>query len=551
MDSGRRAIGPSVSGSERPESSAGAYNEVDPVNGHNSRQWERGFFGQHPVVDIRTWLIVGALSGIAALSAGVIGSTGNALYAIALAGLVVGGYLALQLRLLLWSAILGGLIVAGTIRLYFPALQQAQWLLAPISLILLGHVILVFMSRHNDIDPRPIPSIVWWSLAFILVTIVSSILNHIDSGRLIVGMKGYFQVWGLLFALAMIPWQQRTVDAIPKFLVLAALAQLPFVLHQFLVLVPKRAGMGDGTIAVDIVAGTFGANFEGGGANAILAAFMVTVIAGLIAAAQARIISWVWTIAVSILLFLPLLINMAKVSLLYVLAAFALLFWRDLGHHPARFIGATLALSLIAAILTAGFIMNAPDSSKVHDWRSLVQYTYDYSIAEEEIGGTMTRGAALRYWFEAHSPLATDLTSVLIGHGVGFTRVPDENNPTQMAATMLQDGVPSQVDLRSKPGVTTVSTLLWEIGVIGLVCVFGLFLSTYRAAGRLAADFTEHPERVAALRAAQVGVVIIGITLFHRNLFVFDVIYQTLIVVICGYVAFWDRNTGLQPTRRV
>jgi hypothetical protein len=163
----------------------------------------------------------------------------------------------------------------------------------------------------------------------------------------------------------------------------------------------------------------------------------------------------------------------------------------------------------------------------------------------------MTRGAALRYWFEAHSPLATDLTSVLIGHGVGFTRVPDENNPTQLAATMLQDGVPSQVDLRSKPGVTTVSTLLWEIGVIGLVCVFGLFLSTYRAAGRLAADVTEHPERVAALRAAQVGVAIIGITLFHRNLFVFDVIYQTLIVVICGYVAFWDRNTGLQPTLRV
>lgn len=519
--------------------------------GHNSRRWEQGITGQYSVVDIRTWVIVCLVSGAGALAAGVIGGTGNVLYAFALAGLLVGGYLAFQLRLMLWSALVGGLIIAGTIRLYFPVLQQAQWLLAPISLILLIHVILVLLSRRDDIHSRPIPAIIWWSLAFVFVTIVSNVWNHVDPGRLLVGMKGYFQVWGLLFAIALIPWQQRTIDAVPRFLVFLALVQLPFVLHQFLVLVPLRSGVKDGIISVDIVAGTFGANFEGGGANAILAAFMVTVAVGLIAAAQARILRWSWTIALSILLFLPLLINMAKVSLFYVLAAFAVLFWRDLGRHPARFLGGAVAVGLIAAILMAGFVMNAPDSSNVHDVRSLVQFTYEYSIADDEVGEIMTRGAAMRYWVEAHSPFSTDLTSVLIGHGVGFTRVPDETHPAQFAATMLHEGVPLQVDLRSRPGVTTVATILWETGLIGLVCVFGLFFSTYRAAGRVATRFPEHPERVAALRAAQAGVIIMAITLFHRNLFVFDVIYQTLIFTICGYVGFWDRNSNRQPSELV
>lgn len=515
--------------------------------GRKSRRWEQGFLGQYPAVDIRTWVIVWILSGAGALSAGVIGSTGSALYAVALAGLVIGAYLALQLRLLIWSAIVGGLIIAGTIQLYLPALQQAQWLLAPISLVLLGHVALVSISRRDHVGERPIPAIIWWSLAFVLVTIVSNVWNNVDTDRLLVGMKGYFQVWGLLFAFVLIPWSHRTIDAVPRFLVILALVQLPFVLHQYLVLVPKRSGMGDGIIAIDIVAGTFGATFEGGGANAMLAGFMVMVSVGLIAAAQLRILRWSWTIVLTALLFVPLLINMAKVSIFYILAAFAVLFWRDLWRHPARFFGGTFAMVFIAAILMAAFVMNAPDSSKVYDWRSLVQFTYDHNIAEDEIGGTMTRASSLRFWVEAHSPLATDFTRVIIGHGVGFTRVPDENNPTQLVATMLQDGVPSQIDLRSKPGVTTVATILWETGVIGLVCVLGLFLSTYRAAGRLTTRFPEYPERVAALRAAQAGVIILAITLFHKNLFVFDVIYQTLVVTICGYVGFWDRN-ALYPS---
>ena len=89
--------------------------------------------------------------------------------------------------------------------------------------------------------------------------------------------------------------------------------QLPFVAHEYLVLVPKRVGLGGGIVPVDIVAGTFGAILEAGGANAVLAAYQVIVVACLLALWKNGALSGFKAAVLSLMLLSPMVVNQAKI----------------------------------------------------------------------------------------------------------------------------------------------------------------------------------------------------------------------------------------------
>jgi hypothetical protein len=372
-----------------------------------------------------------------------------------------------------------------------------------------------------------------------------SLLDNLDPNRFIVGIKGYFQVWALLFAITFIPWRQSTVDAIPRVLLIIALIQIPFVLHQLLVLVPSRSGVGDGIVAVDVIAGTFGASLEGGGANATLAAFLVMALAGSVSAVQYRAMPAWWLLVLVPMLMFPMLVNMAKVSVLYIVAAFGVLFYRDMLAHPMRFLAAIAGIAALGAVLMTAFTLSAPENAGVEDWQSLIEYTYQSNIEEEQVAGQLTRASTLDYWIEKHWP--ADIMGMLIGHGVGVTRVADAADPFESTVSVSQGGAPLIIDLTLKPGTTSIAAILWEGGVIALTLIAGLLVATYRSAGRSALFYKDVPERAATLRAVQACVAVLFISLFHKNMFVFDVIYQTLLVVIIGYTAYWDRTRHERP----
>ncbi len=490
------------------------------------------------------WILtVTAVAG--AVITGVLASQGELLYAAAFIGLAAGTWALRKPTILLWVSIVGALVVVGAIRLYLPAIQQVRWLLTPISLVLLAHLVLFWLDRANRNAIARVPVVIWWASAFLVLMLSVSLLDNLEVNRFIVGVKGYFQVWGLLFAITFIPWRQSTVDAIPRVLLIIALIQIPFVLHQLLVLVPSRSGVGDGIVAVDVIAGTFGASLEGGGANATLAAFLVMALAGSVSAVQYRIMPAWWLLVLVPMLMFPMLVNMAKVSVLYIFAAFGVLFYRDMLAHPMRFLAAIAGIAALGAALMTAFTLSAPENAGVEDWQSLIEYTYQSNIEEEEVAGQLTRASTLGYWAEEHWP--ADIMGMLIGHGVGITRVPDATDPFASTVSVSQGGIPLMVDLTLKPGTTSIAAILWEGGVIALILIVGLLVSGYRSAGRSALFYRDIPERAAALRAAQACVVVLFITLFHKNMFVFDVIYQTLLVVIVGYTAYWDRARSGRP----
>ena len=119
-------------------------------------------------------------------------------------------------------------------------------------------------------------------------------------------------------------------------LLLIALLQLPFAAHQYLCLVPKRIGLGEGIVPADVVAGTFGATLLGGGANAVLAAFLVIVVGLLLALWKNGVLSAADGQLLSLLLLTPLLVNQAKVAVLYLPLMFVVIFYRDIVRRPGK-----------------------------------------------------------------------------------------------------------------------------------------------------------------------------------------------------------------------
>ena len=463
-----------------------------------------------------------------AIVTGIVASTGNLI----LAGLFIAGITGVIISfsrvVLLWVVILIGLVAAGLTQLYVPQIQLVRWLVIPAGLALIVHALFEKLSISSRDDY--FPGILWWALAFITINIVSILLNYSRADVALFGLKGYFQIWSVLFALALIDWPERVMQYLPKIFFGVALLQMPFVLHQYFFLVPNRVGLGDGVVPVDIVAGTFGASAEGGGANAALATFLFITLAGLVSLLRENVISFTKCLAYSIPLMIPVLLNEAKVSVLYMLTAFIVLFRNDIFLTPIKFLGASLLSIVVLGILMTAYTLHAPANKDVDNWLDLLQYTYAYNIQNEETWNReLTRSGAYKYWFSEHG--IRNLPQTLLGHGAGVTRSLDTSAvESEVRVDEVELGI----------GITTVTAVLWESGIIGIICLFGLMLSSFMTAGRLANNCQSKYSK-AIFRGAQASIAVIFISLWHKNFFVFHISYQTFFVILFGFLAYWDR----------
>lgn len=500
------------------------------------RTMDFGIANRRVIDGLQLKVIMVLAVSLTGLAAGLIASAGD----LRLSGLLVAGMagiaVALLPRALLWITLIGGIVVAGAVKLYYPPLQGVRWLLPVVAWLLAAHAAmhLVRLRVHQPFARRqPVPAFIWWATAFVVSMLISGLLYWPGTETFLRGAKGYFQMWGLLFALAFYPWPPHILRRLPMFVVAVALLQVPFAIQQYLVLVPQREGLGEGVVAVDIVAGTFGGEKLGGGANAVLSTFLMITFIGLLSAWRQKVLPLAYALILGLPLFIPVTLNVSKISLVYAFVAFVVLFGRDIIHKPTRFlVTGTLFAGLIAVLATA-YTALAP--TELGGWKDLVEYTYEENVAEDYTNtGALTRGGSLNYWLETR--LTQPVSATLFGVGPGATRSDEEvdgENPV---------GGPVDADL--KVGRLAVTAILWEGGLVALLIVFGMFASAFLAAGRLAGQ-TQDAFRRAMYQGIQAGVAVLFVSLWHKHFFVFHVGYQTMFALVFGYLAYAVRNEPL------
>jgi len=480
------------------------------------------------------WVIL-ALCILLAPIAGLLAVTGSIFLVTVPVLLLLSLVLAFNPWLFTWLIIFSGLVILGVVRLYAPHLQIIRWLIPLLTLGASIAVVVMQAFRPSPAARARLPALFWWMAAFVLVTLFTTLVNWNGFLTAIAGIKDYFQVWGLIAVFALIYYRGDFSRGLTMFLVGIALLQVPFVLQQYFFLVPIRIGFAQLQIVPeDVIAGTFGAELYGGGNNALLAAYLFIAVGILLMLWRQKILSS-WLVLPSVLLLIfPVFLNEAKVAFFYAWVMFIVLYKEDIARRPLRFIAGNIVLFLFLFVFLSFYAELAAESGKAHNLGQYLDFLKEQNLERGYGTLVLNRWTALTFWFQEHFP--QDIWHGFIGHGPGESRE---------GALVLDIG--KTVAARRYPGMgiglTSLSALLWDVGLVGVAMVAAMFVSAYRLAGRLAQAARERPLAVALFKALQAGVVILAISIVHKDFFAFDVAFQSLYVLIMGYLIYSARNS--------
>lgn len=431
---------------------------------------------------------------------------------------------------MIWLILCFGLLVAGVITIWAEgAASKAVWGISAIGFTLMG--LAFFRATTRSGITKGTPAFVWLALAFMLYSVLSAILNWLSVYEVLSGFKRYFQVAGILFALAWLPVGEKDIARWRTFFLVVALVQLPWALYELVKLVPIREGLRyayPGLVPIDVVAGTFGANMTSGGANAEMATFLIVMLLLLLARLRERLLPQGRLIWLAPLILAPLFLGETKVVVVLLPLAFLTLYRRELLARPhvalvGLALGTMLTVSAGYAYLT---MMNRSLDAVVAD-------TLRYNIHEQGYGGyALNRTTVLTFWAKRQD--LHDPGGALFGHGLGSAHDPTAGH---IARRYPGYGI----------GLTAASTLLWEQGILGTALFLTMLALAWRAAGQVCKRATAIWMQADAA-AIQAALPLFAFYLIYRATLLELLSFQIVFYGLLGYLAWLARRVGRQVT---
>jgi hypothetical protein len=278
------------------------------------------------------------------------------------------------------------------------------------------------------------------------------------------------------------------------------------------------------------VAGTFGANLEGGSPNSVMAIFLMIAIAFLFARWKEKLL----TTQTLVLLALPMsavfFLGEIKILVILIPVAFIVLFRHDLTHRPAFFMMMSLAGLLFMGLLGylyATFIIQLPIAE-------IIEGTLAYNVYDKGYGFLyLNRTTVLTFWWQQQS--WQDPAAFLFGHGLGSAFSSSGTLvPGHMALKWPYYGI----------NLTSASSLLWDTGVVGLSLFFLMLWLAWRACRVLQRDSTD-AHVMADTMAIQVAIALFTVFMFYKNSMVNLPAMQIIVSSVLGYLAYLYRRHQL------
>ena len=458
---------------------------------------------------------------------GLLASTANPIFVGVAVALLLGAMLLTKSTWNIWLVLGLGLLVVGVLPIWVEGIaSKAVWGVSALALVLMLRAFAQPLTVPGT--TRHTPAFVWLALAFLLYTVLNTLWQPASAYAGFSGFKRYFQVTGLLFALAWLPVGEREIARWRKFLVVVALFQLPWAVYELVKLVPIREGFRyayPGLVPIDVVAGTFGANMHSGGANAEMATFLIVVLAFMLARLRERSLTLGRLLTLAPFILAPLFIGETKVVVVLLPLMFVTLYRRELLARPHL----ALAGLMLGALLTvaAGFAY-VEITKKPLD--RLVDETLSYNVYEKGYGGyALNRTTALTFWVKQQG--LDDPAGALLGHGLGAA----------------QDATGGEI-ARRYPGygisLTAASTLLWEQGALGMAMFLAMLAFAWRAAGRLRRAEAAPPWARADAAAIQVALPLFVFYLAYRTALLEGLPFQIIFWGLLGYLAWLVSRYG-------
>lgn len=439
----------------------------------------------------RSGLVWAGILCAAAFSGLLIGLGGPKLGAALVLGCLLGASFLIPLPQSFWALVVITFILTGPVQ-YFGGIGRIFWL--P---YLIGAILLLRATASAMFAARGERAGQGWSapheIALILIVVIlfiSTLANWSPVLQVLFSAKEYFFLWGTWFLIVGGVIAVRSIDRIWAWLPWFLLLQLPVVIYQRFFISSTRKGASPW----DAVVGLFGGNPEGGGASGAMA--MITVIAVAMA-----IIHWRrglmsgWKLALTAALGLAtLMLSEVKFAIVLIPIVVALIFGRELLSRPLRSL-AMLSVAVTASLAIGYAYLSQYASSLGVSNHSIERYVETAVRRNSDtdmfdpFSREMGRIAAVKFWWKEQS--LDDPLHIAIGNGIGASRL-----------GLVQGEVAKRYIFVIERSSVTI--LLWEAGILGLLAVIGALSTAVLTAFRLARRTTDAGES-AVLQTMGVG----------------------------------------------
>lgn len=467
-------------------------------------------------------MIVGA--ALMAVLLGLLALTTSPIVVALAAATLVAPMLGFRPRYALWLLLIGGLLIAGVVPIWSDGQAgRAVWGLSAISFFLL--LLLLVQAAVSKEIRRDTPAFVWLLLAFMAYACVVSLVRWDNAYQYLSGFKRYFQALGLMVALAWLGHSDGEMRSLRRFILVVALLQLPWAVYELLRLVPIREGtrhLYPGMIPIDVVAGTFGANMTKGGANGEMAAFLVIVLGFMLSRVRHGVAGASRALWLAPIVALPLFMGETKIVVVLVPLLFVVLYRRTLLRRPMIGFGGLVVVAALTSGLAAAYL-----SISGKDLETQISDTLDYNLRDRGYGSqVLNRTSVLSHWAREQS--LSDPASPIIGNGLG-------------SAHDATGGSQSRRYPGYGIGLTALSMLLWEQGIVGV----SLLLLALGAAWRTAASIARHASEAwvrADADALQAALPLFAAYALYRPAILEGFPFQLVFFGLLGYLGWLYRR---------
>ncbi|MGB7801202.1 capsular biosynthesis protein [Buttiauxella sp.] len=363
------------------------------------------------------------------------------------------------------------LIICGLVQ-YFTGVLAVLWI--PFFLTLLMFVLLVMQTRYEKLhlDKQEIVVLTLY-LIFMVMAGVSTVLQAGVTDA-IVGFKNEIALSLVMFCLLLGFCRESQIYRVTRSLYWVFYAQFPVVLYQLLFVVPQRVVVRGEEDKWDSVVGTFGGDPLGGGNTAAMGLFCLLIMLLKVSEFKHGLTSFK-SMALHVILGFGLcivgevkfviLLSPILLALVWIMPSFV----KGVNKVNIKallliFAGMALLIALAIVILASGYSTafgTDPSQSSLAVFIDSLSYIFDpnYILPSGEIG----RFTTLIFWLKNND--LWGLSGTLFGYGLNATNSGSAVSPGFLNLTynLILDS-------------TSLSMLLWEVGVVGTLLFVGLII---------------------------------------------------------------------------
>ena len=420
-------------------------------------------------------------------------------------------------------------LVVGQL-MYFAGIKSA--LLIPSAIAVILWIVVVGKVRNSVVlNSRKIKiPLTFPIMLFVFFILLSAVANDVSILSIIASYKNILLL-SVYVSIAFCFINIEKTEAIIKWIFIITYIQVPFVLYQHFIIVPRRVATARGSVGEaswDAVVGSFGGDPMGGGASGSMAFTIVSACILAFALWKRRLIPS----STLVVVFITTGICLAFAEVKYVTILFPvgmlILSLPLLIKKPvvALFSMFMISIAMVGLLYLYGTVhYEAAGVAQKDSFEDVLDAAFGYSTDNDLISdtGEMSRTGAFVFWWD--NGFVPDVVHGFIGYGPGASR-----SQSTFAVGEIASKYPFTID--RSVGVV----LLWDVGLLGFFAFISIMISSVILAYKTS-RYSLNPSRKAILEASS-AILAMLVLMIPYSLEILEVPALTfMMMLLWGYIA--------------